>query len=273
MIRFPNCKINLGLQVLQKRGDGYHNISTLFYPLPLTDALEIVPASDQLGLQIYNYGLPVHGAPADNLCMKAWHLLKKDFPDLPAVQIHLLKNIPMGAGLGGGSADGAGMLQLLNNKYRLGITDAQLLHYALLLGSDCPFFILNKPCFALGRGEILTPAKLDLSGYRVLLIHPGIHVNTGWAFARLDESERAAADTVKEAIAEPISEWKKLLKNDFEQPVFAAHPEIEKIKENVYAMGAEYASMTGSGSTVFGLFKPGILPATGLPSNRQVMQL
>ena len=248
MILFPNCKINLGLQVLQKRSDGFHDIATIFYPVPLKDALEIVPLPNETFPVIYNYGLPVNGAPADNLCIKAWYLLKKDFPDLPAVQMHLLKNIPMGAGLGGGSADGAFMLQLLNNKYHLGISDQQLIHYAVQLGSDCPFFIINKPCYATGRGEIMEPLTLDLSGYQLVIVKMDIHVNTGWAFNNISiQNQTSRISVVKEVTAQPLSAWKDKLVNDFEGPVFEHYPQIKSVKENLYTLGAVYASMSGSG--------------------------
>ncbi|MEO5592117.1 MAG: 4-(cytidine 5'-diphospho)-2-C-methyl-D-erythritol kinase [Chitinophagaceae bacterium] len=274
MLVFPNCKVNLGLQVLQKRSDGYHDIATVFYPVPLKDVLEIVPPENTQQLTINNYGLPVNGDTADNLCVKAWHLLKKDAPDLPFVQIHLLKNIPMGAGLGGGSADGAFMLQLLNNKFHLELKGQQLIQYALQLGSDCPFFVVNKPCYATGRGELMETIDLDLSGYQLVMVNPGIHVNTGWAFERLNISGALTKNmVVKEVIMQPVSEWKYQLLNDFEQPVFKEYPEIKYIKENLYTLGAEYASMSGSGSIVFGLFNKDINLTSGLPAHYTVIQL
>ena len=274
MILFPNCKINLGLQVLLKRSDGFHDIATVFYPVPLKDVLEIVPLPNETLPVICNYGLPVMGEPNDNLCIKAWHLLKKDFPDLPAVQIHLLKNIPMGAGLGGGSADGAFMLQLLNNKYHLGIKEQQLLQYALQLGSDCPFFIINKPCYATGRGEIIEPVSLDLSGYQLVVAKMDIHINTGWAFSNLRiNNTTPKTNSIKEIIAQPLSTWKNKLVNDFEGPVFEHYPQIKSVKENLYTLGAVYASMSGSGSTVFGLFNKTINVTGGLPANYTVIRL
>lgn len=182
MIVFPNCKINLGLHILRKRTDGFHDLETIFYPLPVTDALEVLPAAT---LTFASSGIAVPGNEADNLCLKAFHLLLQDFPHIQPVNIHLHKHIPIGAGLGGGSADAAFMLQLLNQKFQLGLTTDALVAYAAQLGSDCPFFILNKPCFATGRGEVMEPVELDLSGYSFLLVHPGIHVNTGWAFRQL----------------------------------------------------------------------------------------
>jgi 4-diphosphocytidyl-2-C-methyl-D-erythritol kinase len=274
VIVFPHCKINLGLQVLQKRSDGFHDIATVFYPIPLKDALEIVPVAGELLPVMHTYGLAVEGAAADNLCMKAWQLLKKDFPDLPPVAVHCLKNIPMGAGLGGGSADGAFMLQLLNTRFQLGLSNPQLLAYALQLGSDCPFFIINKPCYGSGRGEILELLALNLAGYQLVLVHPGIHINTGWAFAQLQLDRKGVRPAnIQQAIAQPIDQWRQWLVNDFEAVVFAAHPSIASVKENLYAAGAVYASMSGSGSTVFALFNKSIKPAEILPEGYRVIQL
>ena len=181
MISFPNCKINLGLKVLRRREDGYHDLETVFYPLPLKDVLETIRSES---LQFTATGLPIPGDPGTNLCCKAWYLLKKDFPALPPVHIYLHKHIPMGAGLGGGSSDGAAMLQLLNRQGQLQLGTERLLQYALELGSDCPFFILNQPCLGGGRGEVLQPVGLDLSGYSFVIVHPGIHIGTAWAFRR-----------------------------------------------------------------------------------------
>ncbi|NCU06225.1 MAG: 4-(cytidine 5'-diphospho)-2-C-methyl-D-erythritol kinase [Chitinophagaceae bacterium] len=297
MLSFPNCKINLGLQILNKREDGYHNLATVFYPLPLKDALEVVRRDDgrwttdddkttlssakatesrhdsplTTHVTFSSTGLTIAGDEANNLCVKAYNLLKIDFPSLPPVLMHLHKAIPMGAGLGGGSADGAFALKLLNEKFQLGLTDAQLIGYALQLGSDCPFFILNKPCYATGRGELLEPVELDLSAYKFAIVNPGIHVNTGWAFGQLNLSGRSAESShqsdsyqrpdseqrpdLKQIIQQPISTWKHQLINDFEEPVCKAHPEIAAIKQQLYDAGAVYASMTGSGSTVFGIFE------------------
>ncbi|HEX2683264.1 MAG TPA: 4-(cytidine 5'-diphospho)-2-C-methyl-D-erythritol kinase, partial [Ferruginibacter sp.] len=180
MIVFPNCKINLGLHILDKRHDGFHNLETGFYPIPFNDALEIIPGT---ALEINTSGFVVDGKAEDNLCMRAYQLLKNEFPELSPVRIHLHKAIPMGAGLGGGSADAAYMLKLLNERFQLGLSTEQLINYSLQLGSDAPFFIINKPCFATGRGEILEEIAVDLSKYRIIIINPGIHINTGWAFA------------------------------------------------------------------------------------------
>lgn len=253
MITFPNCKINLGLNIISKRADGFHNLETVFYPVALKDVLEIVKQQHETnGVEFTSTGLAVDGDVNNNLCLKAYHILKKDFPPLPAIRMHLHKAIPMGAGLGGGSADGAFTLKLLNEKFGLNLSTEQLIDYSVQLGSDCPFFILNQPCFAEGRGEKLQPINLNLSAYQFLIINPGIHINTGWAFSQIQPKQ--PAKSIKDIIDQSILTWKDELINDFEEPVFNIHPEIKGIKENLYSQGAVYASMTGSGSTVFGIF-------------------
>jgi 4-diphosphocytidyl-2-C-methyl-D-erythritol kinase len=260
MISFPNCKINLGLHILDKREDGFHNLETFFYPLALHDALEIIQAEKTV---CTNSGLQIPGRADDNICLKAYHLLIKDFPELPPIKIHLHKIIPMGAGLGGGSADGAFTLKLLNDKCNLNLSTDQLINYALQLGSDCPFFIINKPSIAVGRGEILEPLPIDLSGYKFLIVNPGIHVNTGWAFSQITPA--LPEKSIKKIILQPIETWQKELKNDFEERVFNNHPEIKNIKDELYKQGAGYASMSGSGSTVYGIFKKEIELALDFP--------
>lgn len=255
MVVFPNAKINLGLNILRKRNDGFHDIETVFFPVPLQDCLEVITSGDaQVPFLFSSSGLPIDGDEAHNLCVKAFHLLKKDFPQLPSLTMHLHKAIPMGAGMGGGSADGAFALQLINDKYRLGLSQEKLIDYALQLGSDGPFFILNRPCFAGGRGEVLTPIDTGLSTYSIVLVCPGIHINTGWAFSQLQPS--IPSSRIPEIIKSlPVEEWKDKLVNDFERPVFKAHPALQHIKETLYQQGAVYAAMSGSGSTVYGLFK------------------
>ena len=282
MIGFPPCKINVGLRILRKRADGYHDLETLFYPIPLRDALEILPA-ETVALHITGAGVP--GDPSTNLCLRAHSLLATDFASIRPVDIHLHKHIPTGAGLGGGSSDGAYTLLLLNRLFRLGLSREDLLPYAARLGSDCPFFLYEGPCFASGRGEILQPAEVDLSGYQLVLVNPGIHVPTAWAFAQLGLDARAAAPQGLEdaagaerrgegvggadgplgraagatpggaKVVPPIATWKDVFRNDFEPAVFNAYPEVAKIKDTLYARGAVYASMSGSGSTVYGIFK------------------
>lgn len=247
MLSFPNCKINLGLNIIGQRGDGFHNLETIFLPIPLSDVLEIIP-SDKTEFTMT--GLPINGN--DNLCIKAYNLIKRDFAGLPGIKMHLHKVIPVGAGLGGGSADAAFALQLLNEIFKLNLKTEQLLEYALQLGSDGPFFIIDKSCFATGRGEILEPVHIDLTNYKILIVNPGIHIDTKWAFSKIIPQERKVA--VKEIVTQPIETWKAQLQNDFEIPVFTEYPAIEKIKSNLYELGAAYASLSGSGSSVYGLF-------------------
>ena len=253
MISFPNCKINLGLNVVRKRPDGFHDLETVFLPLAFTDVLEITRAADvNQACSLVLHGIPVDGEPENNLCIKAFRLIKNDYPHIGNITIHLLKNIFLGAGLGGGSADAAFVLTSLNSMFNLQLSQQQLLNYALQLGSDCPFFIINKAAFGTGRGEKLLPLLLDLSAYKLVLINPGIHVNTGSAFQQLTPA--VPAKSLKELIQLPLGEWKNSIVNDFEEPVFKQHPVIKIIKEELYNCGAVYAAMSGSGSTVYGLF-------------------
>ena len=267
MIVFPNCKINLGLHIFQKRADGYHDLETVFYPVALKDGLEIIqnpsPKGDEL--VITTSGNQIEASTKDNICTKAWLLLKQDFPQLPSIKIHLHKVIPSGAGLGGGSADGAFTLFLLNKKFSLGLSKKQLLNYALKLGSDCPFFIKNKPSYATGRGEKLEEIGLDLSSYQIIIVNPGIHISTGWAFSKLKLFD--SFKSIKEIIQQPIETWEEELKNDFEEAVFGYYPDIKKIKDALYSQGALYASMSGSGSTVFGIFKKETTIENVFPAN------
>jgi len=250
MINFPNCKINLGLNILQKREDGFHNLQTVFYPLPFNDILEVISSDKQT--EFINTGIS-GGESANNLCLKAYRLLKKDYPNLPQIKMHLHKTVPVGAGLAGGSADGAFSLMLLNEKFDLKITSKQLLVYASQLGSDCPFFIVNSPCFASGTGEQLTKINLSLSSYKLLLINPGIHISTKELFNKI--TPQLPQKSIKEIIQQPMPTWKQDLKNDFESVVFSMYPEIENLKKILYEHNAVYASMTGTGSTVFGIFR------------------
>jgi 4-diphosphocytidyl-2-C-methyl-D-erythritol kinase len=266
MVLFPNVKINLGLHVIRKRSDGYHDIETVFYPLAFYDIIEAIssPGSER-SFQFTNSGLSLPIDRTNNLCVKAYELLKKDFPDLPAVHFHLHKLIPAGAGLGGGSADAAFTLVLLNKKFNLGLGTEKLLDYALRLGSDCPFFIINQPCIATGRGEFLQKIQCDLSNWNFIIVNPGIHVDTASAFSKITPEKSGLS--LKELIKEPVGSWKGLITNDFEEPVFAMHPEIKNIKEQLYAAGAVYASMTGSGSSVYGMFEKDKPPTLKLPRN------
>ena len=269
MLDFSNCKINLGLNIVSKRADGYHDLETIFYPIPFCDALEIIEdknpgntANDtDQGIRFSTSGLSIPGSATANLCIKAYHLIKTDFPKLPPVQMHLHKVIPMGAGLGGGSSNGAFALRLLNQKFELGIDQNQLLLYALQLGSDCPFFIVNKPCYATSRGEMLEPIGVDLSGYAIVLINPGIHVSTNEAFASVKPKKPGI--NCRDIISQPISNWRESLANDFEAGVFQLHPELDAIKAGLYQTGAVYAAMSGSGSTLYGIFEK---PPVNLPA-------
>ncbi len=299
MIVFPNCKINLGLNILRKREDGYHDLETVFYPIPLRDGLEVIrqstvnseqstvnriPLTDERseeinitestlhnqrstvnGQRFTTSGLIINGSSEDNLCIRAYYLLKKDFPSLPNIQMHLHKVIPMGAGLGGGSADGAFALKLLNDTFHLNLSKEQLINYALQLGSDCPFFILNKPCFATGRGELMEEIALDLSAYQFVIINPKIHIGTGWAFGNI--TPKIPSQSIKNIITQPIHIWKDTLLNDFELPAINHYPEIGTIKQELYKQGAVYSSMTGSGSTVFGIFEKDINPKLSFPEH------
>jgi 4-diphosphocytidyl-2-C-methyl-D-erythritol kinase len=251
MLFFPNAKINLGLNVLRRREDGYHDLETAFYPVPLKDVLEIVRTGAEV-TGFTAYGNPIPGDPAANLCLKAWELLRNEFPTLPPIHIHLYKNIPIGAGLGGGSSDGAWTLIALNRQFRLGLTRQQLLEYAARLGSDCPFFLLNEPCLGTGRGHQLQPISVDLTGFSIALVDPGIHISTATAFSLCTPGEHKTP--ISTILSRPVPEWRKDLINDFEEPVFHLHPELREIKKILYDTGAVYASLTGSGSSFFGIF-------------------
>lgn len=251
MLVFPNCKINLGLSIVEKRTDGFHNIETVFCPIPLHDILEIIPSGDGK-TTINSSGISIPGDENQNLCLKAYHLLKEDF-DLAGVHIHLHKVIPLGAGLGGGSSDAAHALMLLNKLFKLKLTQSQLIDYASKLGADCSFFILNKPTFAFEKGDRFKDVKLSLEGYQLVIIKPEIHIGTAEAYAGVIPNVKS--NSIKNIIETPISNWRSQLKNDFEQYIFQKSPEIEKIKNTLYKYGATYASMSGSGSSVFGLFE------------------
>ena len=254
MVTFPNAKINLGLDIVSKRPDGYHNLETVFYPIPLEDVLEITTVKEE---SAPDYTFTMHNAVFegdnnDNLVVKAYKILAADHK-LPKVSIALYKNIPTGAGLGGGSSDAAFTLKMLNEIAELGLSDERLEQYAAQIGADCAFFIKNTPAYATGIGNILTPTTCNISGYTLVLVKPEIHISTKEAYSLVHP---AAPETPLTVISQkPVEEWKGLMKNDFEKSVFAAHPSMEGIKEQLYAMGAVYASMSGSGSSFFGIFK------------------
>ncbi len=254
MITFPNAKINLGLDIVEKRPDGYHNLETVFYPIPLCDILEITPATehDAPEYTFTMYNAVFEGSNDDNLVIKAYKALAADHK-LPKVDISLYKHIPTGAGLGGGSADAAFALKMLNDIASLGLTSQQLCSYASRIGADCAFFIDNTPAYATGIGDILTPTPCSIGGYHLVLVKPDIHVSTKDAYALV--TPQKPEQPLTEIAARPIHEWKDAMKNDFEKSIFAKYPAMAKVKEQLYEMGAVYASMSGSGSSFFGIFK------------------
>lgn len=254
MITFPNAKINLGLNIVEKRPDGYHNLETIFYPINLQDALEVTRReNNDKEYTLHISGSPLEGEPEDNLVVKAYKLLKKDYPGLLPVDIHMYKHIPAGAGLGGGSSDAACMIKLLNDKFSLGLSTERMEEYAVKLGADCAFFIRNKPVFATGIGNLFEPVELSLRGYHIILIKPDIFVSTRDAFAEIKPVRPAVS--LKEIVKQPMETWKHSMKNDFEDSVFKKFPEIAAIKDELYDLGAVYAAMSGSGSSVYGIFK------------------
>lgn len=252
MINFPGCKINLGLRILRKRADGYHDIESVFFPVPLNDIVEVVKAPSNSPIVFSASGLEIPGDISENLCVKAYHLLQSSYA-LSSVSIHLHKEIPMGAGLGGGSADGTSTLFMLNELFNLKLTDEKLEGFALQLGSDCPFFVKNQPALVEGRGEKIKPVSLSLKGYFLVLINDGTHISTQEAYAGVHPKEPDIS--LEKIIQLPVIEWKNKLINDFEDTVFKKHQQLKEIKRQLYKKGAEYAAMTGSGSTIFGLFK------------------
>ena len=266
MITFPNPKLNLGLHILRKRPDGYHDLESLFIPWHgLHDVLEIVPAAAP-EMHLYGLSLGEGGDGGDNLCMRAWQLLHECY-GIPPVAIHLWKGIPAGAGLGGGSADAAFTLRMLSEMFGLGLGDGLLASLAARLGSDCAFFVYNRPMVASGRGEVLVPYEIDVTKFRIEVVTPPVHVSTREAYAGVTPREPSSPTppscpdptghlpSLREALARPLDEWREVLVNDFEPSVFAAHPELARIKADLYARGARYASLSGSGSAIFGLFQ------------------
>jgi len=257
MITFPVAKINLGLNVVSRRPDGYHNLETVFYPVPIRDALEVLPMDESFpsdvdcDLKVTN--IPVDGDEQRNLVVRAYNLLKQDFPRMPRVHAHLYKSIPTQAGMGGGSSDCAYMIRMLNEMCSLGLTDQQMIDYAARLGADCPFFILSRPAYAEGIGERLEPISLDLAGWYLAVVRPAIPVSTKEAFSLI--TPQSPTKNCRDIVMQPVETWRKELANDFEKSVFALHPEIGHIKEQLYDMGATYAAMSGSGSALFGLFR------------------
>jgi 4-diphosphocytidyl-2-C-methyl-D-erythritol kinase len=249
MIVFPNAKINIGLNIIARRPDGYHDLETVFYPVKINDVLEVVEA-DKLSFE--SSGLDIPGRLEDNLCIKGYHLLKKDH-DLPPVKIHLHKNIPIGAGLGGGSADAAFFIKLMNDKFGLGLSLESMEDYARVLGADCAFFIRSKPVFAFEKGDELEPINLDLSAYKIVLVMPDEHVSTAEAYRGVKPA--SVSESLYDLIKTPLAAWRGHIKNDFENHIFRDHPVIRGVKAELYEYGALYASMSGSGASVFGIFE------------------
>lgn len=259
MIVFPNCKINLGLNIVNRRRDGYHDLETVFYPVTgLYDCLEVTREVDASAndYTLRQFGNSIDCETEKNLVVKAYRLLKKQFDNLHPIDIHLIKHIPSGAGLGGGSADAAFMLKLLNDLFELQLSTKQLEHLAAQLGADCAFFIQNKPTFATGIGDVFTPIDFSLRGYQIIIVKPNVFISTKEAFANIQPKQ--PTERIVDILKAPILEWQHHLTNDFEASIFPQHPEIEDIKQQLYEKGAEYASMSGSGSSVFGLFSPNI---------------
>lgn len=251
MIVFPNAKINIGLNIVGKRTDGFHDIETIFYPIGLSDILEINNSGNDF--EFSNTGIIVeNGEKKQNLCYKAYNLLKENISANP-VHIHLHKIIPFGSGLGGGSSDASFTIKAINTLQNKNLKTLQLLNYTSKIGSDCPFFIINKPVFATGTGNVFEEITLNLESYFLVVIYPGIHVNTAKAYSNC--VPKKPIHCLKDIIQQPVKTWKNLVKNDFEDFMFKEFPEIERIKLKLYSLGAEYASMSGSGSSVFGLFK------------------
>ena len=260
MITFPIAKINLGLNVVERRPDGYHNLQTVFFPVGIKDALEVqamhpdFPSDTDCDLKVTN--IHIEGDERRNLVVRAYELLKSEFPQLPRVHAHLFKAIPTQAGMGGGSSDCSYMLRLLNEEFSLGLTDAMLIERAAQLGADCPFFILSRPAYAEGIGEQLEPIDLSLQGWHLGVVRPCIPVPTREAFALV--RPHYPAKNCREVVAQPVETWRDELVNDFEQSVFAQHPELARIKQQLYDLGAVYAAMSGSGSALFGLFREAV---------------
>jgi 4-diphosphocytidyl-2-C-methyl-D-erythritol kinase len=249
MITFPNAKINIGLQIIQKRPDGFHDIASCFYPVAWTDVLEVIEAPT---FSFSSSGIDIPGDASKNLCVRAYDLLKTDFT-LPPVALHLLKNVPIGAGMGGGSADAAFALKLLNDKFNLKISIESLENYARKLGSDCAFFVQNKPMYCFDKGDQFADIEIDIKEKYLVLVYPNLHISTAEAYAGV-KPQQPKTD-LREALKLPISDWRYCVENDFETGLFEKYPVLPQIKNQLYVQGAAYASMTGSGSTLFGIFE------------------
>jgi 4-diphosphocytidyl-2-C-methyl-D-erythritol kinase len=254
MISFPNAKINIGLNIIEKRDDGFHNIESVMYPVGLKDVLEVIENKETDDNILFgSSGIHIPGDPSTNLIVKAYHLISQDYA-LPKIKVHLHKHIPIGAGLGGGSSDAAFFIKVMKEKFELDLSWGEMHHYAKQLGSDCSFFVSNKPAFAEGKGDEYESLLLDLKGYHLVLIYPNIHINTAKAYSGVipKKTLRSLEDDIQNL---PIGQWKEFIHNDFEDSIFPQFPEIKNIKEKLYAEGAVYAAMSGSGSTLYGIFK------------------
>ncbi len=249
MLFFTNAKINIGLNIVEKRPDGFHNLETVFYPIQIKDALEFIETQGETIVQ--TSGIELGVSDKENICYKTYKLMAKYYK-LPQLKIHLHKVVPIGAGLGGGSANAAILMKKLNDTYNLGISTKRLEELVSHIGSDCPFFIKNKAVFARGRGEIFESINLDLSNYYIYIIKPDISISTSAAFAGIKPHQPNVS--IKELISKPIEQWKNDIVNDFEDNIFKQYPMLGEIKQNMYDIGAVYASMSGSGSAVYGIF-------------------
>jgi len=252
MICFPNAKINIGLNITGRKPDGFHIIETILFPVELCDVIEFV--EDKKNNEEYDLnctGIKLNVAAEDNICIKALKLIKKDF-NLPKISIHLHKIIPVGAGLGGGSSDAAHMLKNLNKTFHLNISNKKLQKYASQLGSDCPFFINNSPVFAYETGNKFREIILNLGGYYIIIVYPNIHISTGLAYSKAFIKQPEVS--LEETVQLPLTDWKKVIKNDFENTVFPKYPVLRNIKKELYDMGALYSSLSGSGSALYGIF-------------------
>ena len=270
MLVFPNAKLNLGLYVTQRRPDGFHTLESVFVPLPWTDALELLPAPAGQATSLTLTGRPIPGDPATNLCVRAYELLQADFPQLPPVQMYLHKIVPIGAGLGGGSADAAFALKATNDLFGLNLPADTLESYARRLGSDCAFFIRNQPVLAREKGDVFEEIDLRLAGTGCAVVYPNLHISTAEAYARI--VPRPPQHPLREALAQPMSTWRHTVGNDFETALTPAHPVLAEIKQQLYAAGATYASLSGSGSAVYGLWKGTEPPALAWPAEYTAWQ-
>jgi 4-diphosphocytidyl-2-C-methyl-D-erythritol kinase len=257
MIHFPNAKINIGLQITEKRPDGFHNLESCFYPVPLNDLLEIIPAPET---SFESSGADIPGDASTNLCLRAYERLKVDF-DLPPIQMYLHKLIPIGAGLGGGSADAAFTLRLLNEQFGLALSIEQLETYARRLGSDCAFFIQNRPLYCFEKGDRFQDIDVSLRGYTIVLVYPNLAISTAEAYANV--RPRKPASSLRTLLQAPVGTWRNTIRNDFETSLFPIYPILHAVKQELYQAGAVYASMSGSGSTIYGIFEQ----AVSLPDN------